>query len=157
MIVYRFIKYLIMYIQYKRVLEKAYEDENVIENLTRSFESTFRKDWVGRLYTVFNPNLKNGEFDPSNPIYSYNIKGLNTDEFVKEYILTKLSVIDRYINAQNLFELVSYDIKKLDNYDNYLFVIKPLPFDNFIKYAKLLIIPITLVIGALTWYFCYWM
>lgn len=141
MIIYRFLKNLILYIQYVRALDKAYKQENVIKNLSETFGITFKRDWIGRLYTIFNPNLVNGKFDRNNPIYSYNEKGLNTDEFVRQYILTKLSVIDRFIYARNLFELVTYEIKKLDNYDNYLFIIKPIPYDSFIKYTKLLWIP----------------
>ena len=148
MILYNFFKYLILFIQYSKALNKAYKDENVIQNLSATFEVPFRKDWVNRLYTIFNPNIKNGQFDRSNPIYSYNERGLNTDEFVKQYILTKMSAIDKFVNARNLFELVTYDIRKLDNYDNYLFIIKPLPFDNFIKYCKLVWIPVILIIAA---------
>ncbi len=146
MIIYRFIKYLILYIQYTTILNKIYRDENFIQKLSSSFGSEFKKDWVGRLYTIFNPNLKNDQFDPNNPIYTYNEQGLNTDEFVKNYIMTKLNVIDHYINVMNLFELVTYNIKKLDNYDNFLFIIEPLPWNNFIKYLKLLFIPIIILI-----------
>lgn len=145
MIIYRFFKYLILYIRYQRALNQAYQSENVVENLSATFGTTFRKDWIGRIYTIFNPNLKDGVFDPNNPIYAYNERGLNTDEFVKQYILTKLSVIDRFINAQNLFELVTYEIRRLDNYDNYLFIIKSLPTDDFIKYSKLMIIPTAII------------
>lgn len=149
MIIYRFLKSLIEYVQYYRVLTKVYKDEDIVKNLSNTFETPFRRDWIGRLYTVFNPNLKNGVFDRSNPIYSYNERGLNTDEFVKQYILTKLNLIDRIVNLSNLFELVAYDIKKIDNYDNYLFIIKPLPYDNLIKYSKLLWIPTLLIIIGL--------
>ena len=79
MIIYRFIKYLILYIQYTNVLNKVYKNEDTIKKLSSSFGTEFKKDWVCRLYTVFNPNLKNGRFDPSNPIYTYNEQGLNTD------------------------------------------------------------------------------
>lgn len=149
MILYQFFKYLILLIQYNRALNKAYAEENVISNLSATFGTAFKKDWIGRLYTVFNPNLKDGKFDYDNPIYSYNERGLNTDEFVKQYLLTKLSAIDRFVNARNLFELVTYDIKPMDKYDNYLFVIKPLPADNFIKYLKLLWIPILLITATI--------
>ena len=149
MIIYRFFKYLIQFIQYNKALSKVYREENIVENLSRTLETTFKVDWVNRLYTIFNPNLKNGVFDRSNPIYSYNEQGLNTDEFVRQYIMTKLSAADHYINATNLFELGTYELKKLDNYDNYLFIIKPLPLDNFLKYSKLMIIPIVLIITTI--------
>ena len=152
MIIYNFFRYLVMYIQYMRVLRQVYTEEKIIDKFSQSFGSEFRIDWVGRLYTIFNPNLRNGEFDVNNPIYSYNEKGLNTDEFVKQYIMTKLNAIDMFIRDLHLFELVSYDLKKLYNFDKYLFVIKPLPIDKLIHYTKLMIIPITIIIGLLIGY-----
>ena len=38
--------------------------------------------------------------------------------------------------TNNLFDLLTYDIKKLDEYGNYLFVMKSITFDDFWKYTK---------------------
>lgn len=148
MIVYNFIKYLILYIRYYKILKKVYKEENIIENLSKTFNVEFKQDWVGRIYCVLNPNLVNGKFDPNNQIYSYNENGMNTDDFVEQYIMTQLNIIQHYIKANNLFELLDYNIIKLDDYDNYLFIIKPIPFEDLKKWTKLfiLIYPLLLVI-----------
>lgn len=151
MIIYNFIKYLIIYIKYYKILNKIYKSEKIIENLSKTFNIEFRKDWIGRVYCIFNPNLIGGKFDPNNQIYSYNEKGLNTDDFVEQYIMVQLNIIKHYIQVNNLFELLDYSITKLDNYDNYLFIIKPIPFDDLKKWTKLfiLIYPILITIAII--------
>lgn len=145
MILYKFFKYLFMYIRYYKILMNIYENENLVSRLGQSLDIKFKVDWIGRLYGIFNPNIRNGKFDINNPIYSFNEKGLDTDVFVKDYILTKLSAITLFMEHNTLFELVGYEIKRLDNIDNFLFIIKPLPYDNLKKYAKLLPIPIIII------------
>ena len=139
MITYNFIKYLILYIRYCKILNKVYKDEHIIENLSDTFKTEFKKDWIGRLYCIFNPNLVDGKFDPNHQIYSYNEKGLNTDDFVEQYIMTQLNIINHYIQVNNLFELLAYELNQLDNFNNYLFIIKPIPFDDLKKWLKLFI------------------
>ena len=139
MITYNFLKYLILYIRYCKILNKIYKEDNIIENLSKTFNTEFKKDWICRIYCIFNPNLVNGKFDPNNQIYSYNENGLNTDDFVEQYIMTQLNAIQHYIRVNNLFELLSYELRSLDNYNNYLFIIKPIHFDILKKWSKLFI------------------
>lgn len=149
MIIYNFIKYLVMYIQYYKALRTAYKDENLVKRLGETLDINFKVDWIGRIYGIFNPNLKNGKFDVNNPIYSYNERGLDTEDFVKVYIMTKLNAIQTFVDTNTLFELVGYEIRRLDNYDNFLFIIKPLPYDNLVKWTKLLPIPLTIIVAAI--------
>ena len=151
MILYNFIKYFILYIRYCKILNKVYKDENVIENLSKTFNIEFKQDWIGRLYCIFNPNLIGGKFVPNNQIYSYNEKGISTNDFVEQYIMTQLNIIQHYIRANNLFELLDYSITKLDDYDNYLFIIKPIPFEDLKKWVKLFILtyPILITIAII--------
>lgn len=137
MIIYNFIKYFFLYIRYYKILNKVYKEENIINNLSKTFNVEFKKDWICRLYCIFNPNLIDGKFDPNHQIYSYNENGLNTDDFVEQYIMTQLNIIQNYITANNLFELLSYDLKRLDDFDNYLFIIKPIPYDDMLKWSKI--------------------
>lgn len=149
MITFNLIRFLIIYIKFYKILNKIYKDENIIDNLSKTFKTEFKKDWIGRLYCIFNPNLIDGKFDPNHQIYSYNEKGLNTDDFVEQYIMTQLNIANHYIRVNNLFELLSYELKQLDNYNNYLFIIKPIPFDDLKKWLKLFIficIPILITI-----------
>ena len=63
--------------------------------------------------------------------------------------MTKLNVAKNFIMANNLFDLLTYEIKRLDNYDNYLFIIKPITFNEFKKWTKIfsIVYSILTVIG----------
>lgn len=136
MIIYKFIKYLIINIRYTRILNKVYKEENLLENLSKLFKVEFRKDWIGRIYAVFNPHVHTGIFDPNNQIYEYDENGLTNKPYVESYILNQLNIARQFIKANNLFDLLTYKIKKLDNNDNYLFIMQPITLDDSINYTK---------------------
>ena len=156
MIIYRFIKYLILNIKYSKILNEVYKKENLIENLSALFKVQFKKDWIGRIYAVFNPHIQEGIFDINNQIYEYDAHGLTNRAHVEAYIMNQLNIAKQFIMTNNLFDLLTYDIKQLDEYDNYLFVIKPITLDDCLKYAKLfslLIIIVGLIMGGFLIYF----
>ena len=107
-------------------------------------------DWVGRVYAVFNPNIIDDKLDLNTQIFEYGDNGLTNAPYIEKYIMTKLNLIRDFIMANNLFDLLTYEIKKLDDYDNYLFVIKPITFDDCMKWTKIFTITYsTLIIGAI--------
>ena len=136
MITYNFIKYLILNIKYTRILKLIYKDEQIPENLSKLFSTNFKIDWIGRMYTVINPNLIDGIYDTSSQIFEYDERGLSNDAYIERFIMQKLNIASNYIKANNLFDLLTYEIKKLDEYDNYLFIIKPITLDDFVKNSK---------------------
>ena len=136
MITYNFIKYLILNIKYTRILKRIYKDEQIPENLSKLFSTNFKIDWIGRMYTVINPNLIDGIYDTSSQIFEYDERGLSNDAYIERFIMQKLNIASNYIKANNLFDLLTYEIKKLDEYDNYLFIIKPITLDDFVKNSK---------------------
>lgn len=136
MITYNFIKYLILNTRYTKILKRIYREEQIPENLSKLFNTNFKIDWVGRLYTVINPNLLNGEYDMNTQIFEYGEKGLTNEMFVERYIMQKLNIASNFIKANNLFDLLTYKIEKIDEYDNYLFIIEPITFGDFVKNAK---------------------
>lgn len=136
MITYNFIKYLIINTRYTKILRRIYKEEQIPENLSKLFNSNFKIDWVGRLYTVINPNLLNGEYDMNTQIFEYGENGLTNEMFIERYIMQKLNIASNFIKANNLFDLLTYKIEKIDEYDNYLFIIEPITFNDFVKNAK---------------------
>lgn len=147
MITYNFIKYLILNIRYTKILRRIYKEEQIPENLSKLFNTNFKIDWVGRLYTVINPNLLNGEYDMNTQIFEYGEKGLTNEMFVERYIMQKLNIASNFIKANNLFDLLTYNIKKIDTYDNYLFIIQPITLSDCLKWTKLfLLLFISLII-----------
>lgn len=146
MILYRFFKYLILNIKYTKILNNVYKNENIIQNLSKLFGTNFKQDWIGRLYTVINPNIIGDDFDINTIIYEYNENGLDNREFVQRWIMMKLNVAQSFIQTNNLFDLLTYDIKKLDEYDNYLFIIEPITLNDCLKYSKYFTILLTILI-----------
>lgn len=140
MILYRFIEYLILHIKYCKILNNVYKNENLLDNLSALFKVQFKKDWVGRVYAVFNPHIQEGVFNPNNQIYEYTEQGLVNDAYVEAYILNQLNIAKQFIRANNLFDLLTYRLEKIDENDNYLFIMEPITWEDCRKYTKKFVI-----------------
>jgi hypothetical protein len=136
MIFYNFLKNLILNVKYTRILQKIYKDEDLLTKFSQLFGVEFRIDWVGRLYAVFNPNILNEKYDTTTQIFEYTDSGFSNAAYVEKYIMTKLNLVRDFIIANNMFDLLTYEIEKIDDYDNYLFVVKPITFDECKKWTK---------------------
>lgn len=137
MVFYSFIKNLALNIKYTRLLKKIYKDEKLLHRFSELFGTEFRIDWVGRMYTVINPNVLNEKLDINTQIFEYGENGLTNEPYIEKYIMTKLNIVKDFIMANNLFDLLTYEIKRIDDYDNYLFIIKPITFDDCKKWTKI--------------------
>ena len=139
MVFYSFIKNLVLNIKYTRLLRKIYKDEFLLQRFSELFGTEFRLDWVGRMYTVINPNIINDKLDINTQIFEYGNNGLTNEPYIEKYIMTRFNLVKDFIMANNLFDLVTYEIKRIDEYDNYLFVIKPITFDECKKWTKIFV------------------
>lgn len=137
MVLYKFITNLLLNTKYTRLIKKVYKDDDIIEKLSKLFGTEFRMDWVGRIYCVLNPNIIEDQLDTNTQIFEYGENGLNNTIYIERYIMTKLNAIQSFVIANNLFDLLTYRIEKLDEYDNYLFVIEPITFYDFKKWTKI--------------------
>ena len=137
MVFYSFIKNLLLNVKYTRLLKRIYSDEQLLNKFSQLFGTEFRMDWVGRIYAVFNPNIINDELDVNSQIFEYGENGLTNSPYIEKWIMTKLNIVKDFIMANNLFDLLTYEIKKIDDYDNYLFIIKPITFDDCVKWTKI--------------------
>ena len=151
MVFYSFIKKLLLNIKYTRLLRKIYKDEELLNRFSQLFGTEFRIDWVGRIYTVINPNIVKDELDVNTQIFEYGENGLTNAPYVEKWIMTKLNIAKDFIMANNLFDLLTYDLTRLDEYDNYLFVIKPITFDDCVKWTKIFacVYSILIIIGII--------
>jgi hypothetical protein len=91
------------------------------------------------MYTVINPNIINDKLDINTQIFEYGNNGLTNEPYIEKYIMTRFNLVKDFIMANNLFDLLTYEIKRIDEYDNYLFVIKPITFDECKKWTKIFI------------------
>jgi hypothetical protein len=139
------------------MLKRVYEDEQLLRKFSELFGTEFRIDWVGRIYAVFNPNIINDELDVNSQIFEYGDRGLTNEPYIEKWVMTKLNLIEGFVMANNLFDMLTYEIKQIDEYDNYLFIIKPITFDDCIKWTKIFGITYSsIAIISLITYFIVW-
>ena len=84
-----------------------------------------KKDWIGRLYGIINPNINNhGNFDISKTIIELDGNDTNNNEYIKHWIYKQLSLIGTLFAINNLYDYIILDIKHVGplNSDNYLLV-----------------------------------
>ena len=146
MIFYKFLKKLLLNIKYTKLLKKIYKDEQILIKFSKLFGTEFRIDWVGRVYTVINPNIIDEQFDVNTQIFEYNENGFSNKSYIEKWIMTKFNLVKDFIMVNNLFDLLTYELKKIDEYDNYLFVIKPITFDDCFKWTKIFTVVYSILI-----------
>lgn len=151
MVFYKFITNFLLNRKYTKIIKDVYKEDSVIEKFSQLFGTEFRMDWVGRLYCVINPNIIGDQLDINTQIFEYGENGLTNNAYIEKYIMTKLNAIRDLIIANNLFDLLTYRIEKLDEYDNYLFVIEPITFEDAKKWSKIFGITygVLLILGIL--------
>lgn len=125
MYVFRALRSIYTNIKYQRILNEVYEQDQIILKLSSILGVQFRKDWIGRLYAVVNPAIKDGAFDASQ-VYEYVEGGYDTTEHAQQWMMQRISIIQNFIQANNLFDLLTFRIKRLDNNGNYLLMIFPI-------------------------------
>lgn len=119
----------------QRILNHVYEDDKIIEKMSYALGAQFRRDWIGRLYVVLNPWLKDGKLSPE-MILEYNDKGdLDDKMYMEQWVMTRLNIISRFIQANNLFDLLVYRIDELRD-NNYLLVVQPYTLESVLSTGK---------------------
>ena len=133
------------YFRIQRILKAIYHNENIEKNLTQLFGVECKQDWVRRLYMVINPILQNIESDGNEVIYDHN----NT-QMIEAWVMKNLELSRNFVVENQLFDLLTYKIERIDDDDNYLVVFKNVMFDDFMKIVKwFLVILAVLGVGGL--------
>lgn len=152
---FNFFKKIYIHLKYISILKKVYKQENLIQGISEMFGTEFKEDWVHRIYAVINPNIINNKYDNTSTIFEYGENGFDDKIFIERWIMERMNAISRFIRVNNLFDLLTYKINKLDNYNNYLFIIQPITLDDFFKSIKKLIIFIFITIILITLLFIF--
>lgn len=136
-------KTIVEYIKVKKIVDKIVNNESLLDNLSKLFTSknnnyeiTFKKDWLSRIYAIINPVVS----DPDSRIFEYDVKGTNISSFVRKWVMEHMIVAESFIRNKVLFEVLTYDIKQVDENYNFLLVFSPLGCEDFIKAIKKLAI-----------------
>ena len=112
MVIYNFFKNLLLNRKYTKIIKSVYKDDDMLNKLSQLFGSEFRIDWVGRIYTVLNPNIVDDKLDVNTQIFEYGENGLSNSVYLERYIMTKLNMIKDFVIANNLFDLFLFLLLK---------------------------------------------
>lgn len=139
MIIYNFIKNLYLVCKYNKIISHCIKNEKLLENLYNATKINFKADNINRIYGVANINNEDLilEYNVNNETYSI-------DMFIEKFIMTRMNILSNFILSNNLFEVLIYKIKKIDDY-NYLIVFENIFLQKLFKYSKLFLLLICIL------------
>lgn len=153
-----FIIDLIRYWKLKRFIDKIDKEEHITQNLSELFKSKFKIDYVGRRYTILNPRINYDTIDDSSgyssQIYEFTEDGMVDYSHVEKWCMDRIHAISIFLVNKSLLDVMCYSLNKLDDDENYLFVLKPILFDDLkISFKKMIkrlsIISILIIISII--------
>lgn len=113
-------------IDYDYVSESLYS-EAFYKILEKYLNLKVKKDWIGRIYGVINPNLDiNGNVNFNNTIIEIDDNNTNSNEYVKNWIYKQMNMV-KYVfklDESGFFDYIGCDINHVGpkEHDNYLVV-----------------------------------
>ena len=111
---------------YDYVSESLYS-EAFSKILEKYLNLKVKKDWIGRIYGVINPNLDiNGNVNFANTIIEIDDNNTNSNEYVKNWIYKYMNMV-KYVfklDESGFFDYIGCDIEHVGpkEHDNYLVV-----------------------------------
>ena len=123
---------------YLYISDTLYSDEFKLV-LKRYLHINIKKDLIGRLYGVINPNFDiNGNFDINNVIIEIDGYNTNSNEYVKHWVYRQLQLISDLFRIEKLYDYISLSFEHVgpENQDNYLLVFDITARQNFIYHIK---------------------
>lgn len=122
---YDCIKSVFIYIKdYLYISDTLYSNEFKLV-LKRYLNLNVKKDWIGRLYGILNPNIDiNGNININNVIIELDGDNTNNNEYVKHWTYKQLNLIANLFKIEKLYDYISlsFDHVGPENHDNYLLI-----------------------------------
>lgn len=139
-----FIVDLYRYLKLKRIIDKIDAEEHVTENLSKQFGAKFKIDYAGRRYTILNPRIQGISQDDmgtsASQIYEMTDNGFQDKIFIERWCMDRVRAASMFIMNKELLDIMTFSLDRLDSYENYLFILKPILFDDtkesFKKFIK---------------------
>lgn len=133
------IKYLIVYLKdYDYISDSFYSD--AFKTVIKEYLGvTLKKDWIGRLYAVINPNInKDGQFDISKTILEFDGDNTNNNEYLKHWVYKQLTLIGDVFSIKNLYNYIDLKFTHVGpiEADNFLLIFDVVSRKQFIKSLK---------------------
>ena len=80
---------------------------------------------------VINPIIKNIMNNGNSLIITS-----TTEVAIQDYLIRNLELLKKFIGEHQFFDILTYEIKKIDNDENYLIVLKSIYLNDSIKFFK---------------------
>ena len=120
------------------MINEAYEREQLIAKISTLMGVQFKRDNIGRVYAVINPNIKDGKYDPSQ-VFEFRAEGgIDTTEWVNKWLMERFTILNNFVTTENLFDVLQYEIKELGN-STYLVIIQPITLPPLLRSLKYLL------------------
>ena len=128
------LKRFFLFFKYQKILRDVYDHTDFIKALSLSFKSEFRRDRINRLYTVVNPYIHNMGVTGNNIIY-----GDDGVAIVDKWVMDNFIVIDSVLKNHDLFDIITYEITRLDDDLNFAVVLSNALLKDFLKVTKIIV------------------
>ncbi len=137
--IYLTIQAAIQYIKdYEYISDTLYSDAFKLV-LKEYLNLDIKKDWIGRLYGVINPNIDiDGKFNITNTIIEFDDDFTNNNEYVKYWAHKQLSLIGRVFSIEQLYNYIDLEFKHVGplQADNYLLIFDIVSRKLFVRNLK---------------------
>lgn len=152
--IYNLIVAIYSYIRDKNMIKNVFYSNDFKLILNTYLNTSFKNDWIGRIYGVINPNISiNGQIDFSNTIIELNDDLTNDDLYVHNWIYRQLNLMSNALKIKSsaFFDYIGMSIEKVgpENQNNYLIIfdiISRLELVNILKhFLKVLLIYISII------------
>ena len=119
------------FIRYNRYIRRAIKAEYLLDKLKYLFGGReFKQDWIGRIFTVVNPNVDNFQTDGNTVVFE------EGKPIIEKWLMDNMNLMANFITTNNLFDLLTYKIDRLDEDDNYLIVLQNIFYESAKKELK---------------------
>lgn len=150
-----------VYIKDKNLIKDTLYSKEFNLVLKQYLKTDFKKDWIGRLYGVINPNINiQGNLDVNNIVIEIDGDNTNNNEYVKIWVYKQMQLIATLFKIEKLYDYIDIDFSHVgpENMDNYLVVfdiVSRKVFAESLKrfFKRLFILGILFVIGFVSFKF----
>lgn len=116
---------IINFIRYNYYIRQSIKAENLLDKLKVLFGGRkFKTDWICRIYTVVNPNVDNITNDGNTLVFD------DGKPIIEKWLMDNLNIMANFITTNNLFDILTYKIDKIDSDDNYLIIFQNIFLDS---------------------------
>jgi len=149
--IFNLLKSIYLYIRDYNIVSDMFYGEGFKKIIKTYLHIDIKKDWIGRLYGVVNPNIDiDGNFNINNVIMELDGELTNNNQYVSNWIYKQLRLVQELFNFDNFYTYISLDIKHVGPAigDNYLLIFDIASRKNIGKYFKQAFIQ-TLIYGII--------